>query len=327
MPFDNNCADHPAPGPSLAELTRTLESLHAEMRQRHVESASIFERVRPGHRQSAANLIDYLTLRQYDLRDIQDALAELGLSSLGRTEEHVIATLERVIDNLHVLAGSGDRPRTETAVSFREGRSILETNTLALLGPLRPGRSTRILVTIPSEAADDYALVTQLMEKGMDCARINCAHDEPAQWERMAQNIRRAAGEVQRACPILMDLPGPKLPATRRPGSFGLAGASSVGRGGQVGFDRRFARRTATIDTGPRRVARDVTHRRPDPLERHQRLAANTRGDIDRRSGRVDRDQRHHVPWHGHQADHDGQARSGGWLAAGAGAGSGPARG
>lgn len=211
MPFDNNCADHPAPGPSLAELTRTLESLHAEMRQRHVESASIFERVRPGHRQSAANLIDYLTLRQYDLRDIQDALAELGLSSLGRTEEHVIATLERVIDNLHVLAGSGDRPRTETAVSFREGRSILETNTLALLGPLRPGRSTRILVTMPSEAADDYALVTQLMEKGMDCARINCAHDEPAQWERMAQNIRRAAGEVQRACPILMDLPGPKL--------------------------------------------------------------------------------------------------------------------
>ena len=181
------------------------------MRRRHEQSVSIFERVGPGHRQSAANLIDYLTLRQYDVRDLQESLAELGLSSLGRAEEHVITTLERVIDNLHLLAGSGDRPRTEAAVSIREGRAILEANTLALLGPLRPERSTRILVTMPSEAADDYALVAHLLAQGMDCARINCAHDDPERWEQMVDNIRRAAAETGRPCPILMDLPGPKL--------------------------------------------------------------------------------------------------------------------
>jgi pyruvate kinase len=181
------------------------------MRLRHEEYASTITRVRPEHRQSAANLIDYLTLRQYDLRDVQDALAELGLSSLGRTEEHVITTLERVIDNLHGMLGSGERPRTEAAVSFWEGRVILEANTLALLGPLRFGRSTRILVTMPSEAADDYGLVVHLMERGMDCARINCAHDGAERWERMVANIRRAELEIGRACPILMDLPGPKL--------------------------------------------------------------------------------------------------------------------
>jgi pyruvate kinase len=190
---------------------KQLESLRSEMRRRHGEYASVFERVRLGHRQSAANLIDYLTLRQYDLRDIQDSLAELGLSSLGRTEEHVITTLERVIDNLHMMTGDGDPRRTESAVSFWQGRAILQANTLALLGPLRSGRSTRILVTMPSEAADDYQLVANLIEKGMDCARINCAHDGPEQWERMASNIRRAAQEMGRPCPILMDLPGPKL--------------------------------------------------------------------------------------------------------------------
>lgn len=188
-----------------------LEVLRAEMRRRYDELAPVFERVRPHHRLSAANLVDYLTLRHYDLREVQDSLAALGLSSLGRSEEHVITTLERVIDNLHLLAGNEERLQTESAVEFHQGRSILEQNTRALLGPLRPERSTRILVTMPSEAADDYALVEQLMVQGMDCARINCAHDGPEAWTRMVEHLRRAERAVGRPCPILMDLPGPKL--------------------------------------------------------------------------------------------------------------------
>lgn len=200
-----------APRLSPLELSRELELLRTEMRRRHEEYASVFERVRPSHRQSAANLIDYLTLRQYDLRDVQVSLAELGLSSLGRTEEHVITTLERVIDNLHVLTGNADRPRTESAVGYTQGREILEQNADSLLGPMRSGRSTRILVTMPSEAADDFVVVRELMERGMDCARINCAHDAPEQWGRMVDNIRRAEREFGRKCQVLMDLPGPKL--------------------------------------------------------------------------------------------------------------------
>jgi pyruvate kinase len=199
----------PCPPPEV--LAARLEPLRDEMRRRFSEFESSFGKVRPNHRQSAANLIDYLTLRQYDLRDIQDSLAELGLSSLGRTEEHVIVTVERVIDNLKVLAGTGEWMSTESAVSFWEGRELLRTNTLALLGPLRPGRSTRILVTMPSEAAQDYDLVLELMTSGMDCARINCAHDTDEQWLRMVENIRRAEAETGGHCPVLMDLPGPKL--------------------------------------------------------------------------------------------------------------------
>ncbi len=196
---------------SIRELTLRLEALRDEMRVRYEQAAAVVERVHPSHRLSAANLIDYLVLRGYDMREIQDQLAELGLSSLGRAEEHVITTLERVIDNLYVLAGDARRLRTESAVSFNEGRRILAANSQALLGANRPARSARILVTMPTEAADDYELVVGLVAHGMDAARINCAHDDREHWRAMAENVRRAAGEAGRVCQVLMDVPGPKL--------------------------------------------------------------------------------------------------------------------
>jgi len=201
----------PTGRPSPAELAAVLERLHTEMRQRFDASADVFSRVHPRHRRSAANLMDYLTLRQYDLRALQDALAELGLSSLGRSEEHVITTLERVLDTLHLLAGSGRPRHTEAAVDYAGGREILEANARILLGPTRPDRPARILVTMPSEAADDPQLLVDLVERGMDLARINGAHDGPQEWARMVEHVRAAGASVGRPCPILMDLPGPKL--------------------------------------------------------------------------------------------------------------------
>ena len=192
-------------------LSHRLETLRDEMRRRHVELAHTFERAHPSHRQGAANLVDYLTLRHHDMRPVQEALAELGLSSLGRAEEHVVTSIERVLVALQGLTGQGDGRRTESAVGFGEGRRALEHNAARLLGPPRRGRSTRILVTMPSEAADSFALVRALMEHGMDCARINCAHDDEEHWARMVEHLRRASAELGRGCPILMDLPGPKL--------------------------------------------------------------------------------------------------------------------
>ena len=67
------------------------------------------------------------------------------------------------------------------------------------------------MVTMPSEAADDYLLVHELVAAGMDCVRINCAHDSPDAWARMIANLRRAEQAVGRKCRVLMDLAGPKL--------------------------------------------------------------------------------------------------------------------
>ena len=72
-------------------------------------------------------------------------------------------------------------------------------------------RTVRIMVTMSSDAAHDYGLVHDLLRNGMDCMRINCAHDDPALWSAMIRNLRRARAACKRDCTLLMDLAGPKI--------------------------------------------------------------------------------------------------------------------
>ena len=72
-------------------------------------------------------------------------------------------------------------------------------------------RSVRIMVTMSSEAADDYALVRDLVSHGMNCMRINCAHDTPEIWGRIVNHLERARKELGLPCRLLMDIAGPKL--------------------------------------------------------------------------------------------------------------------
>ena len=67
------------------------------------------------------------------------------------------------------------------------------------------------MVTLPPQAATDPELVRRLVERGMDVARINCAHDDPAAWRAMADHVRAAAAHTSRSCLVAMDLAGPKL--------------------------------------------------------------------------------------------------------------------
>ncbi len=181
-----------------------LEDLMHHMEQIYGEDIAA---VCPEHRLDAVNLVHYLALRHGDLRHLQQRLGERGLSSLGRCEPHVLATVESVRAAL-----DGRAPRFgPTTLSFQEGRAALDRNTDALFGPRPPGRVPRVMVTLPSEAADDYRLVRHLVAEGMDVARINGAHDDPDAWERMARHVRQASEETGRLCRVSMDLPGPKL--------------------------------------------------------------------------------------------------------------------
>jgi pyruvate kinase len=163
------------------------------------------------YRESARNLLHYLALRRSDLRHAQQQLAALGLSSLGRSESHVMQNLEAVLGVLHRLAGSDGRTPDSwrSSVSLTGGQRLLEEHARALLGPAPARRRVRIMVTMPSQAADDYELVKGLLTRGMDCMRINCAHDDEAAWSSMIDNLRRAMKETRRGCRVLMDLPGP----------------------------------------------------------------------------------------------------------------------
>lgn len=45
----------------------------------------------------------------------------------------------------------------------------------------------------------------------MDCARINCAHDDPDSWRAMIEHVRAAEKALGRECKVALDLAGPKL--------------------------------------------------------------------------------------------------------------------
>lgn len=157
----------------------------------------------------AANLAHYLALRSRDLSALQLRLAAFGLSSLGRSEADVLPALDALSATLRRLCGEASAypPRNET----RAGEARLAAACDAIFGPGERRRRTRIMATLPSEAADDPALVAGLLGAGMDCARINCAHDDARAWLRMIGNVRAAARALSRPCPILMDIAGPKL--------------------------------------------------------------------------------------------------------------------
>jgi pyruvate kinase len=166
-----------------------------------------------GHQQSSArNLVHYLAFRATDLRALQNKLARLGVSSLGRAESHVMANLDKVLGILHRLTGQSwqDLSIDEPAGSVT-GERLLRHHADALLGPALPSRRVRIMVTLGTEAATDFNLVRGLVKAGMDIARINCAHDDAPAWRSMAKLVRRAAKAAQREVKILMDLGGPKV--------------------------------------------------------------------------------------------------------------------
>ena len=94
---------------------------------------------------------------------------------------------------------------------FDEGRVLLEQHTEALLGPPPAKHTARIMVTMPTEAANDPVLIEQLLANGMDCMRINCAHDDASAWKRMIEHLRHAEQSLGRRCRVLMDLAGPRL--------------------------------------------------------------------------------------------------------------------
>ncbi|MGA8275285.1 MAG: pyruvate kinase [Thermoplasmata archaeon] len=194
---------------SAAHLIRELERMRAEVvRLERRQPLQSFGRRRP----SARNLVDYLAFRRFDARELQERLARLGLSSLGHAESHVRGNLDSVLRQLYLLTGRPVPARLfPSALGPESGRKLIDRHARTLLGPPRPGRRTRIMVTVPSEVATDASLVRELLEAGMDCMRINCAHDSPPVWSAMISHLRRAERGTGRRCRVEMDLSGPRL--------------------------------------------------------------------------------------------------------------------
>ncbi|MGD9701810.1 MAG: pyruvate kinase [Acidimicrobiia bacterium] len=196
---------------------QALESLEAEVRTvrdgmlaAEAARAADIAATHPSHRRSAANLVHYVELRHHDVRDLQARLAAVGLSSLGRSEAHVLATTEAVLALLARL-NDHEAPPPAAGVALTEGHRLLAGNAHRLLGSSSATRSTRIMVTLPSDAADRPDFVSSMTASGMDIARVNCAHDEPEVWARMIDHVRSTRRPNGHRPRIAMDLAGPKV--------------------------------------------------------------------------------------------------------------------
>jgi pyruvate kinase len=71
-------------------------------------------------------------------------------------------------------------------------------------------RRTKIVATIGPASRDPEVLV-QMIEAGMDVARLNFSHGSAEEHAETAERVRTAANRAGRSVAILQDLPGPKL--------------------------------------------------------------------------------------------------------------------
>jgi pyruvate kinase len=69
---------------------------------------------------------------------------------------------------------------------------------------------TQIVCTI-GPACRSEKILRQLMLNGMSIARLNFAHGDLKQHGEDIASIRKVAKQLGRTCPILIDLPGPKI--------------------------------------------------------------------------------------------------------------------
>ncbi len=168
------------------------------------------------------NLADYLALRRHDLSGLQSRLASYGLSSLGRSEAKTLTAIDALIATLGRLSGDAELPYPSPELMLA-GEKALHAACDVIFGQAREGAPhARVMATLPSEAATNAALIESLIAAGMDCARINCAHDEASDWARMITHIRAAEQKLGRSCRILMDIAGPKcrIASLRAPEKF-----------------------------------------------------------------------------------------------------------
>lgn len=192
---------------SLSTLRLALENILASMAAAERAWHPVIQAVHPKQRLSANNLLHYLALRCHDLRDVQDDLHKAGLSSLASSESHAWSQVQAVLERL-----GADVPAPNEAVcDYTTATHLLQQRASAMFGPKVNPNIPHLMVTFDTKMADDYTKVKALVQAGMNVARINGAHDEPAVWLRMAQQVQKASRATGRTCKIYLDLAGPKI--------------------------------------------------------------------------------------------------------------------
>ncbi|TAE47753.1 MAG: pyruvate kinase [Bacteroidetes bacterium] len=195
---------------SLDHIQQQLNTIGQRMLLEVQKRQALLSKIHPEHQLAAQNLIQYLTLRTEDIRELQDQLHIHGLSSLASSESHIYCQLQAILQRL----GSSYAPEELAACTFEFGRMEIEAKSRKLFGPKSDDITPWLMVTFDVSFADNYAQVKSLLQNGMNVARINCAHDDEATWAKMIHQIKRASRHTGITCKIYMDMAGPKIRTT-----------------------------------------------------------------------------------------------------------------
>ncbi len=196
---------------SVEQVRDQLAAIRERALALEAEYETDLELVHPACREGARNLVHYLALCEADTQQLRRSLRHLGLSSLAHAERNVLGSVEAVQRALARLCGDDDADAPGLATALQAAMPSTDEHRRAILGPSPEGRDVSIMVTLPTEAADNPALAAEMIAAGMNVARINCAHDDAETWERMIANVRSAARDADTECRVIMDLAGPKL--------------------------------------------------------------------------------------------------------------------
>lgn len=194
----------------IQQIRQQLTELENKMLLETKKRQLLIKDIHPQQLPAAQNLIHYLTLRNEDIRELQDWLHIHGLSSLASSESHIHSQLQSILQRLGKHYSQDELDTCTYKFNLEEIKQkskILFGETNDAVTPSMPS----IMVTFDSSFADNYALIKNLLQNGMNVARINCAHDNQATWSRMIQHLERACRYTGLPCKIYMDLAGPKI--------------------------------------------------------------------------------------------------------------------
>ena len=223
IPLKINNYNHMKNNVKLLTINNQIEEIINEAKTLESNYYDLIMNVHLAYRESALNLVHYLAFRSFDIDDLQEKLKYMGLPDLSNIEGHVMKSLLAIKTILNHLRGIEVIEKQKNVISIKKSEKLLRKNTRQIFGNKSKNRRTRIMVTLPADAASDYNFVNRLIKLGMNSARINCAHDEPEVWAIMIANIKRANIALQKNCKVMMDLGGPKLrTGSMKPGPRGI---------------------------------------------------------------------------------------------------------
>ncbi|MEO5787990.1 pyruvate kinase [Gelidibacter sp.] len=196
---------------NLKKLEKGLEKIYESLLSHSPENNTNLT-VDPRYAESAINLYRYLVLRSMDIRKIQGYLSELGISSLGSGAGYTLSNVSNALMLIKLLRGiSWEKDQNITTIGYFGSQKLLQEHVNALFKSNKKAHSTEIMVTMPDEAADNSELLKDLIQSGMNIARINLSHGDVSLWKKMLTNIHAVSETLEQPVKIYMDLPGPKI--------------------------------------------------------------------------------------------------------------------